>query len=93
MNVKMHYVHSDADVKLIEFVSKRIDRLEHISNEIVDVDIFLKLEKTSHRHKNDKVAEIKVNIPHYQFFVKETSKTFEDAFISALESVINQIKK
>lgn len=93
MNVKMHYVHFDADVKLVEFINQRVDRLEHFSKEIIDVDIFLKLEKTSHSHINDKVAEIKINIPHHQFFVKETSKTFEDAFVSALESVINQIKK
>jgi putative sigma-54 modulation protein len=41
----------------------------------------------------DKIAEIRVQIPRYQFFVKCSSKSFEESFDGALESLVNQIKR
>jgi putative sigma-54 modulation protein len=41
----------------------------------------------------DKVAEIKVHIPRHEFFVKQSSKSFEESFDTALDAVITQIKR
>ena len=41
----------------------------------------------------DKIAEIKVHVPRHAFFVKQSSKSFEESFDTALDSVINQIKR
>jgi putative sigma-54 modulation protein len=41
----------------------------------------------------DKVVEIRVQIPRHQFFVKASSKSFEESFDSALESIVNQVKR
>ena len=92
MNVNIQTVHFDADGKLIEYINKKMEKLNNFSDRIVQVNVFLKLDNVVHAIK-DKIAEIRVHIPRHQFFVKSTSKSFEDSFDDALESMISQIKK
>ena len=40
-----------------------------------------------------KVAEIRVSVPKHEFFVKQTTKSFEESFDNALDSVTAQLKK
>jgi len=54
--------------------------------------VYLKLDNIVHNIK-DKIAEIKVMIPRHEFFVKHSSKSFEESFDEAVQAVINQIKK
>jgi len=54
--------------------------------------VFLKLDNVVHNIK-DKVAEIKVHIPKCDIFVKHSSKSFEESFDVALDSIIMQIKR
>ena len=56
------------------------------------VDVFLKLDNVVHNIK-DKVAEIKVHVPRQQLFVKQSSKSFEQSFDEAMESLITQLKQ
>ena len=92
MTVNIHSVHFDADSKLEEYVSKKIQKLTQFHGKILKVDVFLKLDNVVHQIK-DKVAEIKVHIPKHEFFVKVSSKSFEESFDDALDSIINQIKR
>ena len=92
MNVNIQTVHFDADVKLVEHVNRKIARLENFHDRITKVDVYLKLDNVVHTIK-DKVAEIRVRIPRHEFFVKQTSKSFEESFDGALDSMINQLKK
>lgn len=92
MNVNIQTVHFDADAKLVSFVEKKISKLNQYHDRITKVDVFLKLDSLSQNIK-DKVAEIKVHIPGSAIFVKQSSKSFELSFDTALDSVINQIKK
>jgi putative sigma-54 modulation protein len=41
----------------------------------------------------DKVAEIKVYVPKHSYFVKHQSKTFEQSFDLAFDSLVNQVKR
>lgn len=92
MNVNIQTVHFDADTKLIDHVNKKIQKLKSFNDRIHQVDVFLKLDNVVHQIK-DKIAEIKVAVPRRQFFVKQTSKSFEESFDTALDSIINQIKR
>ena len=92
MNVNIQTVHFDADVKLVEYVTARIDKLATFHDRIIKVDVFLKLDNVVHQIK-DKVAEIRVHVPKHDFFVKASSKSFEESFDSALDSLVNQIKR
>ena len=92
MNVNIQTVHFDADSKLVSYVEKKLSKLAQFHDRITKVDVYLKLDNVVHTIK-DKVAEIKVHIPRYEFFVKQSSKSFEESFDTALDAVITQIKR
>jgi putative sigma-54 modulation protein len=92
MNVRIQTVHFDADGKLLTFVTKKLEKLNTFHDRIVKVDVFLKLDNVAHA-KKDKIAEIRVQVPRQEFFVKVSSKSFEESFESALDAMINQIKR
>lgn len=92
MNVNIQSVHFDADSKLIGFVNRKLEKLENFSDRIIQVNVFLKLDNVVHAIK-DKIAEIRVHVPGHNFFVKSTSKSFEQSFDEALDSMVTQIKK
>jgi putative sigma-54 modulation protein len=92
MNVNIRTVHFVADAKLVDHVKEKIKKLNTFHERITAVDVFLKLDNMVHQIK-DKVAEIRVHIPRHDFFVKHSSKSFEQSFDLALDALINQIKR
>ncbi len=92
MNVMIQTVHFDADEKLVEYVNRKLEKLNTFHDSILKVDVFLKLDNVVHKIK-DKIAEIKVHVPRHDFFVKASSKSFEESFDNALDSISNQIKR
>ena len=92
MNVNIETVHFTADAKLIDHVTKKVQKLTTFHDRITRADIFLKLDNVAHTIK-DKIAEIRIYVPRHSFFVKSTSKSFQESFDAALDSVVNQIKK
>jgi putative sigma-54 modulation protein len=92
MNVNIQTVHFDADSKLVTYIETRISKIYQFHEKITKVDVYLKLDNVVHTIK-DKVAEIKIHIPGHSFFVKQSSKSFEQSFDEALDSMIMQIKR
>ena len=92
MNVNIQTLHFEADTKLVSFVEKKLTKLTQFHERIIKVEVFLKLDNVVHNIK-DKVAEIYVHVPRHDFFVKHCSKSFEESFDTALDSVIIQIKR
>src|SRR5690349_6960013 len=92
MNVNIQTVHFDADNKLVDFVNKKLVKLNTFHDRIIKVDVYLKLDNLVHTIK-DKIAEIRVQVPRHSFFVKVSSKSFEESFDTALESLVSQVKR
>ncbi len=92
MNVNIQTVHFDADVNLTDYVNRKLEKLNTFHDRIVKVDVFLKLDNVVHTIK-DKIAEIRVQVPRHNFFVKASSKSFEESFDCALDSLVTQIKR
>jgi putative sigma-54 modulation protein len=92
MNVNIQTVRFTADMKLVEYVNRKLQKLTTFHDRIVKIDVYLKLDNVVHTIK-DKIAEIRVQVPRHQFFVKASSKSFEESFDSALESLVSQIKR
>ena len=92
MNVNIQTVHFDADNKLIDYINRKLEKLKIFSDRIVQVNVFLKLDNVVHAIK-DKIAEISVHVPRHSFFVKSTSKSFEESFDDAFDSMLMRIKK
>lgn len=91
MKVNTQSVNFTADVKLIDFIQKRMDKLDMFYDKIIQSDVYLKLENTS--DKENKIFEAKVSVPGDTFVVKKQCKTFEEGADVAIASLERQIKK
>ncbi len=91
MNVVIHPVHFDASSQLVEFINRKLTKLETFFDRIVEAEVFLKLE--SKQNVRDKIVEIKVHVPGKTLFVTKTSKTFEQSTDLALQTLAGQLKK
>jgi putative sigma-54 modulation protein len=92
MNLNIQTVHFDADIKLRNHIEQKIQKLNQFHDQIINVNIYLKLDNIVHKIK-DKIVEIKVAIPKHEFFVKQSCKSFEESFEMAMDSIVTQIKK
>jgi putative sigma-54 modulation protein len=92
MNINIQSVRFAADAKLTEHVNKKLQKLNSIHDRITKVEVYLKLDNVVHNIK-DKIAEIRVQVPRHEFFVKATSKSFEESFDEALDAIVSQIKR
>jgi putative sigma-54 modulation protein len=91
MKVKIHSIHFDADQKLINFVQEKVDKLDHYFDQIIDGEVFLKIDNAD--NNENKIAEIKLSIPGNNLFAKKQCITFEEATDSAVEALRRQIRK
>jgi putative sigma-54 modulation protein len=96
MILRIHSVHFDADQKLLDYVQKKVDKLDTFYDRIIDGEVILRLEK-SHLNKKEvfgnKTVELKVNIPGQQLFAKESSVSFEAAIDEVVEQMSRQLIK
>lgn len=90
MKLQMHSIHFDADQKLLDFIQKKVDKLETFYDRMVDGEVFLKINNTGIENKT---VEIKLNLPGQQLFAKEDAKSFEEATDQATEALRRQIRK
>jgi putative sigma-54 modulation protein len=91
MKVNVHAVNFSVDKKLTNFVQDRMDKLEKYYDKVVSSDVFLKVEKTS--DKENKMVEVKINVPGDDFVVKKQCKTFEEAVDQSAESLERLLQK
>lgn len=91
MNTKIHSVHFDADKKLLDFIESKITKLTQFYEGIIASEVFLRLENTP--DLDNKVVEIKLEIPGNDLFAKRQSSTFESATDQAVDALKRQITK
>ncbi len=91
MDLKIEAVHFDVDKKLVEFVEEKVQKLEHIFDNIVSGEVYLKLGHSS--EKENKVAEIKLSVPGKELFAKKQCKSFEEATDLCVEALKKQVRK
>lgn len=91
MKIRVQSIHFSADVKLLDFIQKKADKLDQFFDQIISGEVYLKLENTE--DEANKITEIKLLIPGNDLFAKEQCKTFEEATDKAIESLKRQIDK
>lgn len=85
MKVHTQSVNFTADRKLVNFIQKRMDKLDSFYDRVIHSDVFLKVENTS--EKENKIVEVKVHVPGDEFVVKKQCKSFEEAVDNAASSL------
>ena len=91
MEVKIQSVKFDASKQLIEFVEKKMSRLERFENSSTGVDVILKLDKDD--EKGNKLALVTLHVPGGDIVSEQRARTFEEAVDLALDAVKRQIEK
>jgi putative sigma-54 modulation protein len=91
MNIQIHSVRFDADKKLIDFVHQKLEKLTHFGEDIVNAEVFLRLDKDQERE--NKISEINLELAGGPLFAKKQSKTFEEATDDAVDALKKQITK
>ena len=91
MDVKIHSIKFDADQKLIQFIESKISKLEQLFDNIIEIEVFLRLSKN--QNTENKLVEMKISIPGNELFAKKQCKTFEEATDQSVEALRRQIKK
>ncbi len=91
MRVITQSVNFNADGKLIDFVQRRLDKLDLFYDKVISSEVFLKVENTS--LKENKIVEIKMMVPKDRFLVKKQCKSFEEAVDSACGSLERKLVK
>lgn len=91
MKVKIQTVHFNADHRLEEFINERMDKLISRYKTVIRADVTLRLEKSE--SQDNKIAEIRIEVPGSNLFVKKQSKSFEDATDTAVDVLHRQLEK
>lgn len=91
MNVQIHSVRFDADKKLIDFINQKLEKLTQVGEDIVNAEVFLRLDKDV--EKENKISEIRIELPGGPLFARKQSKTFEESMDEAIDAIKKQITK
>jgi putative sigma-54 modulation protein len=91
MKVNTQSVNFNADGKLVDFIQKRLDKLDQFYDKVISSDVYLKVINT--RSKENKMVEVKIHVPKELFVVKKRCKTFEEAVDSACSSLERKLVK
>ena len=91
MKITVQSIHFNADQKLLDFIQKKVDKLDQFFDQIISGEVYLKLENVD--DEANKISEIKLIVPGGTMFAKEQCKSFEEATDLAIESLRKQITK
>jgi putative sigma-54 modulation protein len=92
MEIKIQSVHFNADQKLEDYLTQRLEKLSTFYDRIQRAEVFLRLENQG-APVQDKVVEIKVAVPGQTLFAKHTERSFEKAADEVAENLRRQLKK
>lgn len=92
MEIKVNAVHFSADKKLLDFVDKKVNKLDTFFDGIIKSEVTLKILKPE--SSKNKIAEIKLSIPvNGYLFAKKQADTFEEAVDLSIDALRKQLGK
>jgi len=92
MEIRIQSIHFTADQKLLDYVEKKLGKLEQFYDRIIDVDVYLKFD-SSHGQIKEKSANLRMRVPGSTLDAEAHSSTFEMAVDDAVESLKRQLIK
>jgi putative sigma-54 modulation protein len=93
MKLTVNAVHFNADESLVDFIQRKLNKLDQFYDRITDGEVFLRLEKGDKSKIQKKLVEVKLNVPGTSIFVKEKGDSFEEATDLAVGVLTRQVKK
>ena len=91
MTTNIQSVHFDADKKLLDFATEKVNKLTTYYEGIISCDIIMRIDKSS--TSDNKLVEIKLLAKGNELFSKKQAASFEEAVDLTCEALKTQIKK
>ena len=91
MNTIINSVKFRADEKLEKFINEKVAKLDRMIDSAVKCEVTLKVDKPE--SDNNKIAEIRLNVPGKDLFVTKQADTFEQAVAEGVDTLKEQIEK
>lgn len=92
MNVQIQSVKFDAGQTLLDFIQKKMDRLDRFVDERASgAEVVLRLDADS--EKGNKVVVISLRVPGGDIHVEERAFTFEEAIDNSMDVIKRQLEK
>ena len=91
MVTRIQSVHFDASQQLMEFVEKKVAKLEKFCEGATSLEVAMKLIKPE--TANNKEVALRLATGNGEVFASKISDTFEDALLGAIDAVKVQIEK
>jgi len=89
MKISVQSIHFDADSKLLNFIQEKVDKLLHFYDQIISGEVSLKLDRSN--DMQNKIVQIKIQLPGNDIIAREQRKTFEEATDLCMDSLSRQI--
>lgn len=91
MKLRIQSINFDATTALESYVEKKTGKLKKYFDEILNVEVYLKVVKPE--SADNKEAEIKITVPMTEFFASKVCDTFEEAVDTAVDALEKQVMK
>lgn len=88
MNINVQSIKFDADQKLLDFIDKKVGKLEKFFDNIISTDVALTVQPD-----HGKTVKIRLGIPGDDLVIERTAATFEDAVVDCVDVLQDLIKK
>lgn len=91
MTTNIQSVHFDADRKLVDFATEKVNKLTTFHEGIINAEVILRLDKSA--SSDNKIAEIKLLAKGQELFAKKQCMSFEEAVDTACSALKTQLMK
>lgn len=91
MKISINSVKFKTDKKLEDFIQEKVSKLASNFENLISTEVTLRLDNSA--DQQNKIAEIKLNLPGNDLFAKKQCKTFEEATDSAIDALKKQLVK
>ncbi len=92
MEVIINSVHFDADQRLLDFINKKVNKLDTFFDGIIIAEVTLRALKPE--TPKNKISEVKLSIPvNGYLFAKKEADSFEEATDLALDAMRKQLTR
>jgi len=93
MRIQVNAVHFTADQKLLDFIQKKLDKLDTFYDRIISSEVYLRLDGNDSNRIKQKVFEVKLFLPGDSVFVSERGQSFEEATDLVVDMLKNKLKR
>ena len=91
MKIEIQSINFTPDGGLVDFVNKKVEKLTLLDDGVINIDVFLKIEKPE--SPENKITEIHVHSSNGEYFAKKQCDTFEESIDVSVKALRKQLLK